>query len=42
MKANAVQANEPVNDMKRPNFGTTIAAIEVKITVSVLKNNLLA
>ena len=37
-----MQAKEPVKLINRPNLGTTMAAIEVKITVIVRKNNLLA
>ena len=42
MKAKAVQAKEPVRLINRPNLGTTIAAIDVKITVIVRKKSLLA
>ena len=39
MKASAVHANEPTKLIKRPNFGTTVAIIALKSTISVRKNS---
>ena len=39
MKARAVQANEPIKLMKRPNLGTIIAPVAVKSTSNVRPNN---
>ena len=38
MKASAVQANDPIKLINRPNLGTKVAKIAVNKTMSVLKN----